>query len=247
MLVWPLFIICSVILAAVLAGNPDYLPIGRELKAHTIFLAVVGIGMLVAGIGRAAFTGGLRGLVNAVAWVGVLAGVMLGYTYRDTVGEAWDRVRGDAMPSVALSRTEGVVELRRAWDRHYRADVRINEVPVRMMVDTGASMVLLPYETAYHLGIDPSHLRYSLRVSTANGPSSVAPVTLEKVRVGPIVVHDVEAAIAHPGRLNQALLGMSFLERLTEFSFRGEKLILRHRSAGGSGDGYFISVPSNRS
>jgi aspartyl protease family protein len=118
----------------------------------------------------------------------------------------------------------------------------VNGVPVRMMVDTGASMVLIPYEIAADIGISPNQLRYSVPVTTANGQSSVAPIRLESLRIGVIEIRDVEAAVAHPGRLTTALLGMSFLERLSETTFRGDRLILRVGRGGGVGD-LFISVP----
>ena len=130
--------------------------------------------------------------------------------------------------SVALATTQGEAELRRAWDGHYRAEAMINGVRMRLMVDTGASMVLLPYEDVRALGIDPEQLDFSLPVTTANGTSTVAPVQLSSIKIGPIAVFDVRAAVAHPGRLKVGLLGMSFLEKLSETSFRGDRLILRN-------------------
>jgi aspartyl protease family protein len=63
-------------------------------------------------------------------------------------------------------------------------------------------------------------------VSTANGVSRVAPVTLDRVRVEDIVVRDVPAAVAEPGALSTNLLGMSFLGRLSRFELAGNELIL---------------------
>ena len=126
----------------------------------------------------------------------------------------------------ALATANGEAELRRAWDGHYRAEAEVNGVRMQLMVDTGASLVLLPYEEVGALGIDVRTLDYSLPVTTANGKSTVAPVRLSSIKIGPIAVFDVEAAVAHPNQLGTALLGMSFLERLSETSFRGEKLII---------------------
>jgi aspartyl protease family protein len=89
-------------------------------------------------------------------------------------------------------------------------------------------MVLLPYERVAELGIDPEMLDYSLPVTTANGNSTVAPVVISSIKIGPIAVFDVPAAVAHPGRLKIGLLGMSFLDKLDETSFRGDKLLLRN-------------------
>jgi aspartyl protease family protein len=99
---------------------------------------------------------------------------------------------------------------------------------MQLMVDTGASMVLLPYEKVRALGIQPEALDFSLPVRTANGVSTVAPVRLSSIKIGPIAVFDLEAAVARPGLLDTGLLGMSFLDRLRESSFRGDRLILRN-------------------
>ena len=64
-------------------------------------------------------------------------------------------------------------------------------------------------------------------VTTANGSTTVAPIQLSSIRVQHVAVFDIQGAVARPGRLETGLLGMSFLERLAETSFRGDHLILR--------------------
>jgi aspartyl protease family protein len=86
--------------------------------------------------------------------------------------------------------------------------------------------VVLTYEDAQRLGLSPRNLDFSARVSTANGISRVAPVTLDRVRVEDIVVRDVPAAVAESGALAVNLLGMSFLGRLSRFELAGSELIL---------------------
>ncbi len=104
---------------------------------------------------------------------------------------------------MALATAEGEAELRRAWDGHYRAEAEINGVRMLLMVDTGASLVLLPYETVARARHRPGRRSTSrCRVTTANGVSTVAPVRLSSIKVGPIAVFDVQAAVAHPGRLS---------------------------------------------
>jgi aspartyl protease family protein len=153
---------------------------------------------------------------------------MASYASREEVADAYQRLRGQVHPSVALATAAGEAELRRAWDGHYRAEAEVNGVPMVLMVDTGASIVLLPYEEAAAIGIDPAALAFEMPVTTANGESTVAPVRLSSIKVGPIAVFDVPAAVARPNRLKVGLLGMSFLERLDETSFRQDRLILRN-------------------
>jgi clan AA aspartic protease (TIGR02281 family) len=107
---------------------------------------------------------------------------------------------------------------------HFIVQAEINNAKVELLTDTGATYVALNYETARQLGIEDSHLRFTSRSSTANGIARVAPVTLDSVRVGSIVLHDVKAVIAEPGKMTQNLLGMSFINRLSGFQLSGGRL-----------------------
>ena len=96
---------------------------------------------------------------------------------------------------------------------HFFVDGAVNGVPVRFVVDTGATLVSLPRQDAERLGIDyRSGRRGTSR--TANGPAPVYLVKLDSVRVGGIELHNVDALVHEGGGLDQALLGMSFLNRL---------------------------------
>lgn len=107
---------------------------------------------------------------------------------------------------------------------HYIVQAEINRAKVELLTDTGATYVALNYETALQLGLNESNLRFTSRSSTANGIARVAPVTLDYVRIGSIVLHDVKAVIAEPGKMTQNLLGMSFISRLTGFELSGGRL-----------------------
>ena len=193
-----------------------------------IYVTVIGSGVIIASALRILARGGPEMNRNAVVWIAALICLGLGYGSRDRLQETYDWARGHMHPSVALTTAQGQAELRRNWDGHYRAETQINGVDVMMLVDTGASMVLIPYEEAHKVGIDRQRLSFTLPVTTANGQSHVARVRLSSIKVGPIAVFDVDAAVARPGMLRTGLLGMSFLERLDETSFRRGKLILRN-------------------
>jgi aspartyl protease family protein len=109
---------------------------------------------------------------------------------------------------------------------HYIVEADIGGVPVELLTDTGATYVALNYETAIKLGFTPETLRYTSRSATANGIARVAPVTLEYVRIGSIIVREVKAVIAEPGKMTQNLLGMSFINKLSGFELRGGRLLM---------------------
>lgn len=121
----------------------------------------------------------------------------------------------------------GYVELRADAQGHYNSDIEINGRTVHAMVDTGATMVAMSYEDAERAGIFLSPSNFTHRVNTANGIARVAPVTLDRVRLGSIEVRDVRAAVAERGRLNGTLLGMSFLGRISRLEMRDGVLVLQ--------------------
>jgi aspartyl protease family protein len=94
------------------------------------------------------------------------------------------------------------------------------------MVDTGATMVALTYEDAERAGIHLKASDFTRSVSTANGVTRVAPVTIERVSVGDIMVRNVAASVSERGRLSTTLLGMSFLSRLERVDMRSGILVL---------------------
>lgn len=123
-----------------------------------------------------------------------------------------------------VSRTERRVTLTANHYGHFVVQAEINGVKVDLLTDTGATYVALNYETALALGFDSKTLDFSSRSSTANGIASVAPVNLNYLRIGSIILHDVKAVIAEPGKMTQNLLGMSFIRRLSGFELSGGML-----------------------
>jgi aspartyl protease family protein len=109
---------------------------------------------------------------------------------------------------------------------HFNAEARINGSAVEVIVDTGASLVAINSDTARRLGIAPAQSAYTGRARTANGVVAVAPVTLSEIRLGEIILHDVEASVIPSEALDTNLLGMSFLRRLSGFRVDRGELIL---------------------
>ena len=94
------------------------------------------------------------------------------------------------------------------------------------MVDTGASIVALTYEDALAIGVAPTPKDFTHQVSTANGVARVAPVVLDRIQIGDIMVRRVQAAVIERGKLQTTLLGNSFLSRLSRYEMRSGRLLL---------------------
>ncbi|MBI4741915.1 MAG: TIGR02281 family clan AA aspartic protease [Betaproteobacteria bacterium] len=109
---------------------------------------------------------------------------------------------------------------------HFLAGGSVNGNPVRFIVDTGASMVSLGAADARRLGIDAGKGQPGLS-NTANGQVAVSRVKLESVRVGDIVLNNVDAMVLRQD-MPFALLGMSFLNRM-EMRRDGDTMTLTKR------------------
>ena len=110
---------------------------------------------------------------------------------------------------------------------HFTVEGEIDGRRLTLLVDTGASIVALTHEDAAAAGIRLFPTDYRSRISTANGAVEAAPVRLREVRVGDILVRDVDAVVMPAGRLGTSLLGMSFLRRLQGFDIAADRLTLR--------------------
>lgn len=107
---------------------------------------------------------------------------------------------------------------------HVMVDAVINGAAVRLLLDTGASLVTLTPEDARAAGVTSAELVFNRRVRTANGVARMAPITLREIRIGQLELDDVPAAVME--NLNVSLLGMSFLSRLQSYEMRNGKLTI---------------------
>ncbi len=228
MLFWPILIIAIAILVLIFSnGTGSGLAGGEQTDMRIVYLAVLAAGIAIAGLSRVLLHGGRRTMVTSAVWLGAIGGLITAFVFRDEAATLITGLRAELVPHVAMTRALGEEELRRDWDGHFSARTEVNGVDLNLLIDTGASMVLIPYEDAVRIGIDPRKLEYSIPVTTANGRSSVAPIELSSIRINSIAVFDVPAAVAKPGRIKTGLLGISFLDRLAEVSFQGNRLVLR--------------------
>lgn len=110
---------------------------------------------------------------------------------------------------------------------HFVARAIVNGKPVRFLVDTGASVVVLRPEDAKKLGFRKSDLKFTQPVNTAGGRVLSAPVVLAEIRIGQLTVRNVVASVNEKNSLKVSLLGMSFLRRLRGYNVLGDRMVLR--------------------
>jgi len=125
-----------------------------------------------------------------------------------------------------LASAGAAAQVIKAADGHYWAEASVNGSRVKFLVDTGATAVALTLADAQRLGIRPDSLNYDASVTTANGKTRAAVVTLASVAVGGARIDNVDALVIEAG-LDSSLLGMSYLGRLSRFEATPQALILR--------------------
>ena len=164
-------------------------------------------------------------------WLVIILALSTVYLYRQEALGVGNRLLAGLVPghAVVVTTSEGGQEiiLHKLLNGHFEADVSVDGHTIEMLVDTGSSMVALSHEDAERIGIDLSGLTYSMTVMTANGRSRAAPITLDEVSIGPIVRNNVAASVAEDGKLDQSLLGMSFLETLSSLQMQTDELRMR--------------------
>ena len=223
------------LVAAIVAGDDGMVALSG-MDAGTFMTFVVGVALATfIGFSALSHYGGRPGAAirDFTIWVALGAALVLGYSYRDEFRVAAQRITGELMPPGdsqtvdSAGSTEKAVRIRKRSDGHFVARGAINGANLVLLVDTGASTVVLKPTDARSAGIDVDRLNYAVPVRTANGTAYAAAVRLKRIKIGGIVVEGVEALVAKPGALGESLLGMSFLKRLRSYEFSGDFLTLR--------------------
>ncbi len=136
----------------------------------------------------------------------------------------WGDIRQTVQPRQSMM-DGGRIEVPRAPDGHYYLTAEVNGVPLRLVVDTGASQIVLSQSDARRAGIDTEDLVYTGRAFTANGEVRTAPVRLDRVEVGPVRDTNVRAVV-NGGEMAGSLLGMEYLQRFSRVEITGGRLVL---------------------
>ncbi|MDE5443936.1 TIGR02281 family clan AA aspartic protease [Bradyrhizobium sp. CSA207] len=154
----------------------------------------------------------------------MLAGAVVAYGDSDQIARASHRVshmfRGQAASPAPA------VQIQRGQAGEFALRAKINGVVAPMVIDTGATSVVLTWETAKAIGLPLEMLEYDVDLDTAGGHTKAARLTLDRLAVGHLVEKSVPALVVQRGQMKTNLLGMSFLDRLESWGVRSDKLML---------------------
>ncbi len=122
----------------------------------------------------------------------------------------------------------GQFEIKAERDGHFYVEAEINFRAVRLMVDTGATVVALRQSDAMEAGIRVVPADFRFPVQTANGTTNAAEIVLDSVVIADIEVEDVRALVLPDEQLSISLLGGSFLNGLERYQVADGTLILEN-------------------
>jgi aspartyl protease family protein len=184
---------------------------------HLAYLSLLLVMVLIWTIssGRLALGQTLRhGAIWVLIFVGAIAAVGL-----------WEDIRATVRPMQSVLEDGSSIEIPRSQDGHYYATLSLNGTDINFVVDTGASEIVLTKADARRAGLDPDALAYWGRAMTANGEVRIAPVWIENITLGAFTDRDVRATV-NEGEMLQSLLGMSYLQRYSQITIAGNRLII---------------------
>jgi aspartyl protease family protein len=219
--------------AMLLVSNESGMIAGLDSDVFGYVALLLALAVFVGGGLLGSYRGRIGSMTrDAVTWLALGLGLVTIYAYKDELMPIAARVVGELLPGSAMTVEQSSgglteVKIRKRLDGHFTATTKVNGKSISMIVDTGASTIVLTPEDAKKAGIDVSGLTYRVPVITANGRTVAARIRLNEVAIGPLDRKDVDALVAQPGALTQSLLGMSFLSRLRSYEFSGDFLTLR--------------------
>ena len=155
----------------------------------------------------------------------VAAAVAAGVAYKDPeqIARATDNISN--MLRKRSNAAGRAVQIARGQGGEFALKARINGVSAAMVIDTGATSVVLTYETAKAAGLPLELLEYDVDVETAGGHTKAARLTLDRLAIGKLVERSVPALVVPHGQMKTNLLGMSFLDRLESWEVHADRLM----------------------
>lgn len=158
----------------------------------------------------------------ALAWIAIFGAGFVLFTFRDDLGYVAQRLRAEASGQPVVEGQE--VRIPMAIDGHFWVEASLNGVPVKFLVDSGATMTTIGRATAESAGVVVSANQTQL-VRTGNGMLRVSTGRADSLSIGPIERSSVGLHVTENEDLN--VLGMNYLSTMNRWGVEGRWLILQ--------------------
>lgn len=120
--------------------------------------------------------------------------------------------------------------IRQGADGHFWANVEINGVARRMLIDSGATTTAISVTTARAAGIDTERSPFPALLNTANGTVAAQTGRADRLVLGSVVARDLGVVVS-PAFGETNVIGMNFLSQLKSWRVEGRTLILEPEPA----------------
>ncbi len=166
-------------------------------------------------------------LKQIVGWAAIILVILIAYSFRYDLYAIRDRVSSELFPSKIMRVGDRQIAIAISNDGHFYMDVKINQNPVRFMVDTGASDISLNLSDARRVGIDVNNLSSFKKYQTANGSIVSGVAQVDEVELDGVIFNNVFVSVNN-SNMGTSLLGMSFLQRFKKYEFYQDRLVLTY-------------------
>lgn len=156
-----------------------------------------------------------------LAWIAIFGAGFVLFTFRDDLGYVAQRLRAEANGEPVVQGQQ--VRIPMAIDGHFWVEASLNGIPVKFLVDSGATMTTIGRATAEAAGVAVSANRTQV-VRTGNGMLRVSTGRADSLEVGPIERSSVGLHVTENEDLN--VLGMNYLSTMNRWGVEGRWLIL---------------------
>jgi aspartyl protease family protein len=162
---------------------------------------------------------------NILAWVAIFAVFIIGFSYQREILAVWSRVAGE-MTGTNEQLVEGdTLRIRQSADGHFWVNAKVNALPVRFLIDSGATTTAMTLRTAQSAGIKIGENPFPVIVTTANGSVEAKRGTIQLLQIGPMVARELPVIVAEEfGESN--VIGMNFLSKLRSWRVEGAEMVL---------------------
>lgn len=170
-----------------------------------------------------------RILLGLIVLIGI-AGAVIAYgdlKQISAAGNAMSTMLKKHVTAATEAASSRMVEIPRGTGGEFSMSAKVNGVSAPMVIDTGATSVVLTYETAKAAGLPLELLNFNVELETAGGHTRAAQLSLDSLAIGKLIERSVPALVVPSGQMKTNLLGMSFLDRLESWEVRADQLRLR--------------------
>ena len=158
-------------------------------------------------------------------WSALALVIIALYSYRFEFADFKSRILGEVLPTKVQTKNSQELIINMAQDGHFYIDSKVNGHPVRFMIDTGASDVVINKNLIEKIGLKRADLKFNKIYQTANGKSFGASIVIKELEIGELKFFNLNASV-NDADMGVSLLGMSFLRQFKKYEFSQGRLIL---------------------